>query len=136
MAEVEAISGPATRDAFSVLVAEDDPQFRAGIVTLLKQLGLNCIPVENGRQAIDVLRDLSRAVHLVITDMRMPVGSGWEVIEAAREYRGASLPVIMQTGEAQYTDVQSRADALGIAPMDKADVPRCLVPAVREVLRI
>jgi CheY-like chemotaxis protein len=123
-------------DAPSVLVAEDDPQFRAGILTLLKPLALNCIAVEDGRRAIEVLRDLSQDVHLVITDMRMPVGSGWEVIEAARKHRGQSLPVIMQTGEAQYSDVQSRARDLGITPMDKADVRRCLVPAVREALRI
>lgn len=121
-------------NAPSVLVAEDDPQFRAGIVTMLKPLGVNCIPVEDGRQAIEVLRDLSREVHLVITDMRMPVGSGWHVIEAAREHRGESLPVIMQTGEAQYTDVQSRAEELGITPIDKADVPQRLVPAVSEAL--
>lgn len=124
------------RDAPSVLVAEDDGQFRAGILTLLKPLALNCIPVENGRQAIEVLRDLSQELHLVITDMRMPVGSGWQVIEAAREHRGESLPIIMQTGEAQYDDVQRRAEALGITPIDKADVHKRLVPAVREALRL
>ena len=103
---------------------------------MLKPLALNCIPVEDGRQAIEVLRDLSRELHLVITDMRMPVGTGWEVIEAAREHRGESLPVIMQTGEAKYSDVQRRAEAFGITPIDKADLHELLIPAVREALRL
>jgi CheY-like chemotaxis protein len=124
------------RDALSVLVAEDDPQFRAGLLALLKPLALSCIPVENGRQAIEVLRDLSRELGLVITDMRMPVGSGWDVIKAAREHRGESLPIIMQSGEAKYSDVRLRAEGSGIILMDKAEVRERLVPAVREALRL
>lgn len=125
-----------TADGRTVLVAEDYPDFRAGLLTLLAPLALTCIPVSNGRQAIDVLRDRSQELHLVITDMDMPVNTGWDVIEATREHRGVELPIIMQTGEAKYTYVRRRAEEFGIVLVDKTEVPVRLVPAVREALKL
>lgn len=125
-----------TADGLTVLVAEDYPDFRAGLLTLLAPLALTCIPVANGRQAIDVLRDSSQELHLVITDMDMPVNTGWDVIEATREHRGVELPIIMQTGEAKYTYVRRRAEEFGIVLVDKTEVPVRLVPAVREALKL
>ena len=117
-----------------VLVAEDYPDFRAKILALLRPLDLLCIQAENGRQAIEVVRDMSRALHLVITDMDMPVHTGWEVIHATREHREDGLPIIMQTGEAKYTYVKRRAAELDIVLIDKQDVDVLLVNAVRSAL--
>ena len=124
------------REPPTALVAEDYPDFRARLLDLLEPLGVTCIPVENGRLAIEVLRDRSTTLHLLVTDMDMPVHTGWDVIAAAREHRGDALPVIMQTGEARYTYVRRRADELGIVLIDKTDVNERLVPAVREALRL
>ena len=118
----------------SVLIAEDYPDFRARLLALLEPLPLSCIPVRNGREAIEVLGDTSRELHLLVTDMDMPVHTGWEVIDAAREHRGLALPVIMRTGEAKYTYVRRRAEELAIVLIDKTDVDALLVPAVREAL--
>lgn len=120
--------------ARGVLVAEDYSDFRARILALLAPFDLACVPASNGRQAIDVLRDLSRELHLLITDMDMPVHTGWEVIEAAREHRGLDLPIIMQTGEAKYTYVRRRAAEFGIVLIDKQEIDELLVPAVRQAL--
>ncbi|MCI0856576.1 MAG: response regulator [Chloroflexi bacterium] len=120
-------SGPA------VLIAEDYPEFRAGILALLDPLDLECIPVSNGKLAIDVLSDLAQELDLLITDMDMPVSTGWDVIEACRRHR-ADLPIIMQTGEARYTYVKRRAQEFGIVLIDKLDVDAQLVLAVRDAL--
>jgi len=120
--------------AFSVLVAEDYPDFRARLLTLLEPLELACIPVANGLRAIEVLQDLSRGLDLLITDMDMPVHNGWEVIEAARQHRGDGLPIVMQTGEARYSYVRRRAEEFGITLIDKTDVADLLVPAVQRAL--
>ena len=121
-------------DISTVLIAEDYPDFRARILALIEPLALTCIAVANGREAIEVLRDRSQELHLLITDMDMPVHTGWEVIEAAREHRGKALPIIMQTGEAKYSYVRRRAEELGIVLIDKLDVDALLIPAVREAL--
>ena len=123
-------------DARSVLIAEDYPDFRAKLLAILKPLELQCTAVENGRQAIDVVRDLAQTLHLVITDMDMPVHTGWEVIHATREHRGEELPIIMQTGEARYTYVRRRAAELDIVLLDKTDVDELLLAAVRKALRL
>ncbi len=123
-------------DAPNVLIAEDYPDFRARLLALLVPFDFNCIPVANGRLAIEVLRDLTQDLQLLITDMDMPVNTGWEVIEAAREHRGAALPIIMQTGEARYSYVQRRAQEFGIPLIDKVDIDVHLAPAVRQALGI
>jgi CheY-like chemotaxis protein len=120
--------------AHTVLVAEDYSDFRARILALLEPLDLDCVPASNGRQAIEVVRDLSRELHLLITDMDMPVHTGWEVIEAVREHRGGQLPIIMQTGEANYSYVRRRAQEFGIVLIDKKEIDELLVPAVRQAL--
>lgn len=117
----------------SVLIAEDYPEFRAGILALLEPLALHCIPVSNGKLAIDVLSDPAQELDLLITDMDMPVNTGWEVIEACRAHR-ADLPIIMQTGEARYTYVKRRAEEFGIVLIDKVDVDALLARAVRDAL--
>ena len=120
----------------SVLIAEDFPEFRQRILSLLEPLEVACIPVANGRLAIEVLRDMSRDLHLLITDMDMPVHTGWEVIEAARTHRGTELPIIMQTGEAKYTYVRRRAEEFGIVLLDKQEIGERLALAVREALSL
>lgn len=118
----------------TVLIAEDYPDFRARLLALLESLDLSCIAVANGRQAIEVAQDLSRELHLLITDLDMPVHTGWEVIDAFRKHRGDALPIIMQTGEAKYTYVRRRAEELGIVLIDKTEVDAQLAPAVRLAL--
>ena len=120
--------------ASTVLIAEDYPEFRARILALMEPLALTCIAVTNGREAIEVLRDRGQELHLLITDMDMPVHTGWEVIAAAREHRGEALPIIMQTGEGKYRYVRRRAEELGIVLIDKPDVDALLVPTVCDAL--
>jgi len=120
----------------TVLIAEDYPDFRARLLSILEPLALDCIPVSNGRLAIDVLQDLSRDLHLLITDMDMPVHNGWEVIEAARTHRGHALPIVMQTGEARYPYVRRKAEQFGITLIDKTDIHDLLLPAVQRALGI
>ncbi len=117
-----------------VLLAEDDYPWRATIVRLVEELGLTCVAVADGLAAAALLEDMSQPFDLAITDFRMPRGSGWRVVEAARTHRGAAFPVIMQTGESQYADVYRVAEELGVPIIAKADVQTLLAPAVREAL--
>jgi CheY-like chemotaxis protein len=92
--------------------------------------------VGDGLAAAALLEDATEEFHLAVTDFRMPHGSGWRVIEAARTHRGAAFPVIMQTAESQYPDVYLRAEELGVALIAKDDIDALLIPAVREALQL
>ncbi len=122
-------------EPYRVLVAEDVYAFRATIVRMLEPLGVTCVAVEDGLVGAELLEDLSQPFHLVVTDFRMPRGSGFRVAEAARAHRGPTFPVIMQTAESQYPDVYLRAEELSVHLIAKDDLERLLVPAVRAALQ-
>jgi CheY-like chemotaxis protein len=117
-----------------VLLAEDFPEFMKRLHALLSPVGLDLFSATNGEDAIAYVRELANPLHLLITDLDMPKRSGWHVIEAVRQHRGAALPIIMQTGEASYPWVKVQARELGIVLIDKVDVEHRLVPAVRKAL--
>jgi CheY-like chemotaxis protein len=120
--------------AQSVLLAEDFPDFRERLLRLLAPFGLDIASASDGAEAIDYVRDLSKPLHLLITDLDMPKRTGWHVIEAVRKHRGDSIPIIMQTGEATYPWVKVQARELGITLIHKPDVDVLLVPAVHKAL--
>lgn len=122
------------QNGHTALIAEDNAGFRESIISMLEPLAVSCITAVDGHEAIEVLRDRSRDVHLLITDMEMPRRDGWDVIRAAREHRGDELPIIMQTGQTSFAYVPSRARDLGIVLIDKLDLRARLVPAVRDAL--
>lgn len=63
----------------TILVVEDQRLSRIMILnTLTKKYGLQCIAAQDGREALKLLR--SNEVGLILTDLRMPVLDGLELI--------------------------------------------------------
>jgi DNA-binding response OmpR family regulator len=80
-----------------ILIVEDDPEVGELIGALLRPNWCKCVIRRNGAQGI--LAFTSHPVDLVITDLRMQLGDGLDVIEAFR--RSSSAPVIIVTGYAK-----------------------------------
>lgn len=82
-----------------VVIADDHPVVRAGIVGLLD--GADGIEVvgeaENGQQAVDLAREL--APDVVVTDLRMPVMDGVEATRAIAALPGRTRVVVLTTYE-------------------------------------
>jgi two-component system, chemotaxis family, sensor kinase CheA len=123
-----------TNETLTVLIAEDYPDFRSRLTRLLEALGLRCLPAFDGQRAIEYLQDLEIEIHLIVTDLDMPRRTGWDVIAAARRLRDVSLPIILQTGEANRLDVQARAKDLGIPLVEKLSVDAFLPGMVATAL--
>ena len=84
----------------AVLVVEDDPQLSTLLTCFLEAAGATVHAVDNGDDAVTYLREALAAgtpINLVVTDLRMPRGSGGEVIAAARE-RARALPIVVMSG--------------------------------------
>ena len=77
-----------------VLVVDDDASHRTLICDLLEEMGYRTRSAGNGREALDVLEeDMPQAVLL---DLRMPVMSGWGLLEALKKLpRARGLPIII-----------------------------------------
>jgi CheY-like chemotaxis protein len=82
-----------------ILVIEDDPFIRDMAVTELEDAGYQVMEAASGGQALRLLQ-AGIAVDALLTDVRMPEATGWEVAQAYRE-RFPELPVLYVTGYAE-----------------------------------
>lgn len=78
-----------------ILVADDEPNIRLTISDVLRKYGAHTTVVSNGAEAIEQLE--LREFDLVISDIKMPDKTGYDVFAAARR-KSATLPVILMTG--------------------------------------
>ena len=101
-----------------VLVADDDPDFRATLVKTLARLDLRVAEVESGNALIAALgsaKNGNAVPDLVITDNHMPGCSGLTALAIMQE-AGLETPIILMTG---YRDnvTASRAQRYGAIAM-------------------
>lgn len=86
-----------------VLLAEDDAAMRRLLSLALRADGFDVIEASNGGELLERVGDLAithrhdgASVHLVITDVRMPIASGLEALRKLREF-DRTMPVIVIT---------------------------------------
>ena len=60
------------------------------VYTVLFSFLLTCVPVTGGREALDVLRQRSSVLHLLLTDLNMPDISGVDLASTIRAQHEAS----------------------------------------------
>ena len=78
----------------TLLLVEDEELVRQALRRALELEGLSVIEAENGEDAIRVIeRDEAQLLDIVLTDLRMPVVSGSELIAVLLDCRPA-LPVL------------------------------------------
>lgn len=66
-----------------VLVVDDLWENRAVLMHLLEPLGFEVSEAKNGREGLELIRQLQP--HLVVTDLSMPVMNGFEMVERIRQ---------------------------------------------------
>ncbi len=82
--------------ALRILLVEDEPRVREVLALLLTALGQSVVSAASGDEALARLEQGER-VDAVLTDLRMPGLTGWDVIRAVRT-RWPSLRVGIITG--------------------------------------
>jgi CheY-like chemotaxis protein len=90
-------------DAPTVLLADDDEDFRSALAELLDEDGCDVVAVPHGAAALALLEDAARGrappPDLLVLDLLMPSMSGLEVLQRLRRSaRWARLPVLVVTG--------------------------------------
>jgi DNA-binding response OmpR family regulator len=81
-----------------VLVVEDDTLIAAALEDILSDAGFRVLTCCSGEEATAELdRDVKR-FQVILTDVRMPGLSGWDVAHRAREL-ASDMPVIYVTGD-------------------------------------
>ncbi len=81
-----------------ILLVDDDDAVRLTLGRIMGRQGHTLLHACSPAEAVEILRD--RRPDLIVTDMEMPGGSGFEVLEAG--LRG-NIPVVILTGHASVT---------------------------------
>lgn len=88
------MASPRNSQGGSLLVVDDNRVNRLLLGRALEQLGHSVAFAENGRQALEALRQ--RPVDLILLDIEMPEMDGYQVLEAlASDSRLRDIPVVM-----------------------------------------
>ncbi len=102
------MSQPTYARISKVLVVEDNDGLREVLCQQLLSLGLNIVEAEDGVNAVRILE--TQSIDLLITDFRMPLMNGVELLSWCRT-RPLHLPVIFLSSEADL--IPSEQVALG-----------------------
>jgi CheY-like chemotaxis protein len=95
-----------------ILVVEDDDEIRTSLALVLESQGFEVHTAENGRHAIDVLRQIEEKPRLILLDLMMPVMDGWSFRAAQlADPALAEIPVVILSAAA---DVHREAEALHV----------------------
>ncbi len=70
---------PVSRGSETILLVEDEPAVRRAAGEFLRQQGYNVLDAKEGLDALEVARNYSSPIHLVVTDVVMPNMSGGQL---------------------------------------------------------
>ena len=91
----------------TVLVVDDDPEFRTILAEVLAAEGCRVAQARNGAEALEVLRSLTP--DLLIVDVAMPVMNGVELLHSIEhDARLARVPVAVATAWEPPPDIAPR----------------------------
>ena len=107
----------------TVLVVDDEPDLTEIISFPLDQLGLKAIRAHSGTEAWKIFEE-HKNIDLVISDVRMPSGSGIELLKKIR-LQNAHIPVILMSGFADVMEDEAKnlgASVLLQKPMELSEI--------------
>ena len=121
-----------TASAQKVLIIEDDPAIGQSLVDGLRQYGFQAELCKTGTSGVEYVQ--KQAPHLVVLDVRLPDGSGFDFCRQLRQ-KGLRQPVIMLTAQHDELDKVLGLEMGADDYMTKPFSMRELVSRVRAQLR-
>ena len=119
-----------------ILIVDDEKELLFSASLALRKAGYDVLVEENPVKAIDMALDASRGENpfdLMVTDLRMPVMSGVEVVEILRE-RKIPLHVLTISSLCRKGMLCTMDCSCGTNHLDKPFEPRELVESVGKIL--
>jgi two-component system, cell cycle sensor histidine kinase and response regulator CckA len=82
----------------TILIAEDEESLRNLAQDILESLGYRVLMAKNGEEAVEIYRENSDDIDLLLLDVVMPVVGGAEAYDRICAIAGDDLPLIFMTG--------------------------------------
>lgn len=87
---------------YNILVCDDDKEIVEAIAINLKKEGYNIFKAYNGNKCLEIIKNDTNTIHLVILDIMMPIKDGIQTLYEIREF--TSIPVIMLSAKSEDKD--------------------------------
>src|SRR5262249_61162928 len=119
--------------AEKILIVDDDEDILLIVQTILASAGFSAFTARNGREGVDLARDL--VPDLILLDVMMPELSGWEVCTTLKngpETRG--IPIAMLTVKSEIRDLITGMQVGADDYITKPFTRRKLLSTVRKLL--
>src|SRR5215204_4163349 len=113
-----------------ILVVDDEPEILAEVAGYLRRRGESIVTASSYRQGLQALEDDAVPIDILVTDGRMPDGSGIDLLRAAIERPGGPRAFILMTGHFEESDLSDDLQAAGVVVIYK---PFSLAAMYREV---
>jgi len=108
-----ASNGLKAMEKSSILVVEDTDTAAKLLCMMLAKLNCSSFRAENGKRAIDILRDAMPGMYnLILMDIRMPVMDGLEATRIIKEVLKLDIPVVAITGDTG-AETQRKCEEIG-----------------------
>jgi DNA-binding response OmpR family regulator len=120
-------------DSMRILICEDNKLALKTISVVLEREGFESVTVENGNDAIALLRN--NLYDMVIVDIHLPYHSGLELVEFLRSDLKLDTPVLIVTA---FSDPQMQRQAAGLGIdgyIVKPFNPMDLVKKIKTILK-
>ena len=100
-----------------VLIVEDDAETAQSLAEVLQLLGYDSDVVENGKLALEYLRNAPGRYCLVFLDVMMPVMDGWEFLTEQRsDATIGEIPVVIVSAVPNVETRARKTTAVGVLP--------------------
>ena len=116
----------------TILIAEDEPDIQRVCAIWLERAGHTVHGVCNGQEALEFLQD--RQVDLLISDVRMPLLSGTDLIAWWRTEKRSTRPVIVISASCTRDEVGRRLRDHDVLFVQKPFSPAQLTETVENLL--
>jgi CheY-like chemotaxis protein len=126
-------SGPAEPSGRTVLAVDDEPDLLEAIRRVLTRRGHTVLCASGPAEAMQVCRTHDGHIDLLLTDLRMPGGSGTELAAQAAQAR-PELTVLFMSGLAGSAGVAGSEGPGDVPIVGKPFTPRSLAEAVDQAL--
>lgn len=103
----------------SLLLVEDDKDLGDTLKEYLESVGLKVTACECCQKALDLIKVSGKSFQMILTDLLLPDGDGFEVVRVAKEKNPDTLAAVM-TG---YASLQTAVEAIRLGAYDYITKP-------------
>ena len=117
----------------TVLLVEDQNEVRTLAAKILRELGYTVLEAESAGRALEVAQNYASPIHLLLTDIVMPMMGGVELADRVKPVQ-PQLKVLFMSGYGERSDFEEETLPRKLTRIQKPFTPEMLAQKVREIL--